>query len=103
MQFLEGITKSPGPFAVFVDETWQGASLLPARDTGHAKLTADRGAAGPNLAHATIRRWTSPIGGKVSVSGTLSHNVGGTGRRFEFSNGVYGRIISSRQGVCQAA
>jgi len=78
---------------------WKQASLLPAKDAGAAHLTANGGAPGDDLAHSVIRRWISPLAGKVDISGSLRHGLGDAAERFNYSNGVRGWIISNRAGV----
>ena len=36
---------------------------------------------------------------QVAISGTLNHRMGSQARRFDYSNGVRGWIVSSRRGV----
>ncbi len=78
---------------------WKHASLLPAADAGPAHLTPKGGAPGDDLAHSVIRRWVSPIEGEVNISGALTHQLGGYGKRFNQSNGIRGWIVSSRSGI----
>ncbi|MDX1980575.1 MAG: DUF1553 domain-containing protein, partial [Bryobacteraceae bacterium] len=87
------------PFRYFSDETWQASSLPPDREAGAAKLTASGGIPGDDTAHAVIRRWTSPIDGAIEIRATLSQPFGPYEQRFHLSNGIRGRIVSSRQGV----
>ena len=37
--------------------------------------------------------------GEVKVTGTLSHQLGQFGERFDYSNGIRGWIVSSRAGI----
>ena len=46
-----------------------------------------------------VRRWQAPRAVQVAVSRILSHRVGSQSRRFNYSNGVLGWIVSSRRGV----
>ena len=85
-------------------EHWQGERLqhgviLPSRHGGRASLTARSGAPGDDLTAAVTRRWVSPIGGRVSIQGTLNHPMSNQARRFGYSNGIRGWVISGRQGV----
>ncbi|MEZ5366536.1 MAG: DUF1553 domain-containing protein [Bryobacterales bacterium] len=93
-----GVVESFTPFAVWMDETWQNASLLPDAEAGAARLTAGGGAPGDDASNAVIRRWVSPFSGVVNVTGELRHALGAQGERFDYSNGVRGWVISSRQG-----
>jgi len=80
-------------------ERLQRGPMLPATVGGRAGLTATGGAPGDDLDHAVVRRWISPIEGKVSVSGVLNHPMGAQARRFQYSNGIRGWIVSDRQGI----
>jgi hypothetical protein len=62
-------------------------------------LTAAGGSPGQDLSTAIVRRWTSPIEGELKFSGTLNHALADIGRRYDYSNGIRGWILSSRQGV----
>ena len=78
-------------FTHFVGQTWQGGPKLPDPATSYASLTANGGHPGDDARHAAIRRWTSPIDGVVSISGTLAHHE-------NQGDGVRARIVSSRSG-----
>jgi hypothetical protein len=54
-------------------------------------LTAGGGHPGDDARHAAVRRWTSPIDGVVSISGSLAHHE-------KQGDGVHARIVSSRHG-----
>ncbi len=71
---------------------WQGGPAIPDPTLGFVLLHAAGGHAGNDQAHATIRRWTSPGAGKLTISGKFAH-AGGCG------DGVRGRIVSSRTGL----
>jgi len=79
------------PLPHFTGQAWQGGPGLPDPVFGWAFLTAQGGHAGNDLQHATIRRWTAPSDGTVTVSGTVAH-------RTKTGNGVRARLISSRAG-----
>ena len=79
------------PLPHFTGTAWQGGPSLPDPAFGWAFLTAQGGHAGNDLKHATIRRWTAPEDGTVTVSGTVAH-------RTKTGNGVRARLISSRDG-----
>ena len=90
------------PFTVWVDDKWQHASMLPAREggrAGRATLSASGGSPGDDLSSAVVRRWVSPLAGKIKISGGLKHNMGEAAWRFDYSNGVRGWIVSDRKGV----
>ena len=82
-----------------VEDRLQPVPMLPAPGFGRASLTPDGGFPGDGLECAVVRRWEAPRAMKVSVSGTLSHAMGSQARRFDYSNGVRGWIVSSRRGV----
>ncbi len=90
----QGRVKTFTAFRYFVDDTWQGASVLPAPDSGDASLRANGGHPGDDLRHAVIRRWVSPVAGKIVIEGTLRHNQDALGT----GDGVRARIVSSRLG-----
>jgi len=85
-------------FRYFSGDTWQGASMLPDAAMGKARITAGGGEAGDTVQQAPVRRWTSPVSGKISIEGTLKH----TQSAVPTGDGVHGRIVSSRQGELAA-
>ena len=93
-----GRVESFTPFAVWIDEAWQNASLLPDATAGAAMLSAGGGAPGDDHRNAVIRRWIAPFSGLVRIGGELKHALGAQAKRFDYSNGVRGWLISSRQG-----
>ena len=86
-------------FAYRVGDRLQPAPMMPSPGGGRVSLTATGGYPGDSLDSAAVRRWTAPESMKVSITGTLEHNLGDQGRRFDHSNGVRGWIVSSEQGV----
>ena len=82
------------PFPTFVDERWQGGSLLPAENFGKAVLRPAGGEPGERPDQAVVLRWMSPEAGKLSIEGTLRHGQGAV----PYGDGVHGRIVSSRDG-----
>jgi hypothetical protein len=82
------------PFPSFVPERWQGGAALPAASFGKASLTATGGEPGDDPHQVVIRRWTSPVSGKVNIEGTLRHGQPAV----PYGDGVRGRIVSSRHG-----
>ena len=84
---------------VFVDGSWRGSSHLPHPLSGPAELTATGGHPGDGLHNAVVRRWTAPVSGKVAIGGELRHTLGPYAERFDTTNGIRGRLISSRRGV----
>lgn len=81
-------------FPVFASDRWQGGGALPAPHTGKAMLRASGGEPGDNPNQAVIRRWVSPLSGKLSIEGTLRHGQPAV----PYGDGVRGRIVSSRDG-----
>ena len=82
-----------------VEDRLQPAPMLPAPRTGRASLSSAGGHPGDDLDSVVSRRWTAPEAMRVSVQGQLKHSLSDQGRRFEFSNGVRGWIVSSAHGV----
>jgi hypothetical protein len=87
-----GTDGSFAEFPVFVADRWQGAAMLPARDSGKGTLRATGGE--PGEREPVIRRWVSPVSGKLSIEGTLRHGQPAV----PYGDGVRGRIVSSRHG-----
>ncbi|MFO0906135.1 MAG: PSD1 and planctomycete cytochrome C domain-containing protein [Pirellulales bacterium] len=69
--------------------SWQGGPQLPDAQLGWVLQHANGGHPGGQF--ATIRRWTAPRAGKVSLKGGLSHGSPN-------GDGVRARVISSRSG-----
>ncbi|HXB74455.1 MAG TPA: DUF1549 and DUF1553 domain-containing protein [Candidatus Acidoferrales bacterium] len=88
-----GRMKSFTPFNYF-DESWQGAPTLPDPISGSARLRAAGGQPGEDPQHAVIRRWVSPVTGKIDIEGSLSHDQ----TDLPTGDGVRARIVSSRHG-----
>ncbi len=80
------------PLPHFTSSSWQGSAALPDPQVGWVILHAAGGHAGSDDAHCTIRRWTAPQKGLLSISGKLKHPS-------ENGNGVRGRLVSSRTGL----
>jgi hypothetical protein len=91
---VSGTVESFTPFPVFVSDRWQGASVLPAPRFGKALIRAVGGEPGWQPDQAVVRRWISPISGKLSIEGTLQHGQPAV----PYGDGVRGRIVSSRDG-----
>lgn len=77
------------PYPVFESQTWKGGTKLPDAKIGWSMLTARGGH--PDTQFASVRRWTSPVQGKIRVTGHFSHST-------EKGDGVELRIYS-RQGI----
>ncbi|MDA1163314.1 MAG: PSD1 and planctomycete cytochrome C domain-containing protein [Planctomycetota bacterium] len=70
---------------------WQFGTELPDPVVGYCFLTATGGH--PDVAtRAVIRRWTAPVTGQISVTGSLQHGSPN-------GDGVRGRVVSSRSGM----
>ena len=82
------------PFAVFAADRWQGGASLPAPHSGTAMLRANGGEPGEQRDQAVVRRWVSPVTGKLTIEGTLRHGQPAV----PYGDGVRGRILSSRHG-----
>ncbi|MEJ7607050.1 MAG: DUF1549 and DUF1553 domain-containing protein [Bryobacteraceae bacterium] len=82
------------PLPVFVPDQWQGGAILPSARSGKAVLRAAGGEPGEELQQAVVRRWVSPVSGKLSIEGTLRHGQPAV----PYGDGVRGRIVSSRHG-----
>jgi len=79
------------PFAHFNQGTWSAGAKRPDPKVGWALLNAHGGHAGNTLDKSPIRRWTAPVRGQVTLSGTLKHPSPN-------GNGIRGRLVSSRSG-----
>jgi hypothetical protein len=84
--------KSFATLSHWTGSTWQGGPNLPDPSTGYVILYANGGHAGNDQQHATIRRWTAPFAGVISITGQLHHPSAS-------GDGVRGRIVSSRTGL----
>ena len=68
--------------------------MLPAARSGKASIRAAGGEPGWQPDQAVVRRWVSPVSGKLSIEGTLQHGQPAV----PYGDGVRGRIVSSRDG-----
>ncbi|MGH9627847.1 MAG: DUF1553 domain-containing protein, partial [Bryobacteraceae bacterium] len=93
-RYGSGDAESFTPFTIFVGDRWQGEAVLPAEKSGKATLRAAGGEPGEHPNQAVIRRWISPVDGKVNIEGTLRHGQPAV----PYGDGVRGRIDSSRLG-----
>jgi len=80
--------------AVYSAERWQGGAVLPAGRFGKASLRAAGGEPGELASQAVVRRWVSPVAGKIGIEGTLRHGQPAV----PYGDGVRGRVVSSRHG-----
>jgi hypothetical protein len=79
------------PLPHWTGSAWQGGPSLPDPAVGWAIVNGGGGHAGNDPQHASIRRWTAPRKGLLSIRGKLKHGS-------ENGDGVRGRIVSSRSG-----
>jgi hypothetical protein len=82
------------PFTTFTGDRWQGGGALPAPRFGKSFLTSTGGEPGEMQNQAVVRRWTSPVSGKVNIEGSIRHGQPAV----PYGDGVRGRIVSSRLG-----
>lgn len=80
------------PLARWTGSVWQGGAAVPDPEVGFVIISASGGHTGNDLQHATIRRWTAPRDGIVSIIGKLHHPS-------DNGDGVRSRVISSRSGL----
>ncbi len=85
-------TKSFTKFAHWTGSQWQGGLIVPDPTIGFSFLNAAGGHTGNDQQHAPTRRWTAPLAGTVSVTGSLHHPS-------ENGDGVRSRVVSSRSGL----
>jgi hypothetical protein len=85
-------TRSFAKFPHWTGSQWQGGASMPDPQIGWAFLHAAGGHTGNDQQHAPIRRWTAPLAGMVSISGSLHHPS-------ENGDGVRSRIVSSHGGL----
>jgi len=76
------------PFEFFDGANYQLGPEFPDPRRGHLRLSATGGHPGRTAASPVIRRWTSPVSGTVSVSGTLEHLR-------DRGDGVRGRVLDA--------
>ncbi len=80
------------PLGHWTGSSWQGGAVVPDPQVGFVIVHAGGGHTGNDLQHATIRRWTAPRDGIVTVAGKLHHPS-------ENGDGVRSRVISNRSGL----
>jgi len=80
------------PLVHWTGSSWQGSATLPDPQIGYVIMHASGGHTGNDLQHASVRRWTAPRDGIVSVTGKLHHPS-------ENGDGVRSRVISNRSGL----
>jgi hypothetical protein len=77
----------------FTGSSWQGGPTLPDPALGYSIVHGTGGHAGNDQAHLSIRRWTAPRAGTLTIAGKLAYAGGGCG------DGVRGRVVSCRAGL----
>jgi hypothetical protein len=87
-----GVVRGFKPLPRFTGTAWQGAEAWPGGDSGWARLTAEGGHPGNTRTHAVVRRWTAPADLRVTVEGTLRHEV-------TEGDGVRGFVVAPRLGI----
>ena len=71
----------------YTGSSWQGSAILPDPTLGWVFFSAQGGHPG-NKEHPTIRRWTAPAAGTLSLQGTLGHGS-------ENGDGVEAMLVTS--------
>ncbi len=85
-------TKSFTKFPHWTGSQWQGGPIVPDPSIGFSFLNGSGGHTGNDQQHSPIRRWTAPLTGTVSITGSLHHPS-------ENGDGVRSRVVSSRNGL----
>ncbi|MFL3667081.1 MAG: DUF1553 domain-containing protein, partial [Verrucomicrobiota bacterium] len=80
------------PLPHFTGEAWGGGEKWPDAQLGWVRLTATGGHTGNGLHHAAVRRWVSPIDGKIRIRGSVQNDD-------DCGDGVRAIITSSRHGA----
>lgn len=80
------------PLPHFTGEAWGGSENWPDAQLGWLRLTATGGHAGNGLHHAAVRRWVSPIDGKIRIRGSIQNDD-------DCGDGVRAIITSPRHGT----
>jgi len=86
----KSITNTFTAFPHWSGSSWQGGAKLPDPALGWATLNANGGHPAKNF--ATVRRWTAPATGTLSITGNLQHGS-------DNGNGLRGLVISTRSGM----
>ncbi len=81
-----GQLKSFTPLPHFTGGAWQGGEKLPDEKLSWTSLNPKGGHPGGDFQHVTVRRWTAPADGRISIRGKLKHPA-------EEGDGVRGRIL----------
>jgi hypothetical protein len=81
-------------FGTYTGDRWQASARLVDPQSGKAVLTPTGGEPGEHSHQSVVRRWVSPVSGRISIDGTLRHGQGAV----PYGDGVRGRVVSSRTG-----
>lgn len=79
----------------FINGQWRNTPFPGDPRKTTAALNSKGGGVGDNKSFSSIRRWTAPFDGKISISGLLEHNFENACRSCK---GAFARIVSSRTG-----
>ncbi len=92
--YFDGATQQTHftPLPHFTGEYWRISDTYPDPEFGYVSLGATAGHPGNASQHSVIRRWVSPLEGKVRLRGRLIH-------KNEQGDGVRARLVSNRQGL----
>jgi hypothetical protein len=88
VELESGKVKTFIKLAHYTGSQWQGGEQVPDATIGWVLLHAQGGHPG-NTSYPTIRRWTAPFAGEVTLTGTLGHGS-------ENGDGVRARVIVSQ-------
>ncbi len=78
-------------YPLFLQNTWKGGEKLPDPKIGWSFVNSTMGHPDVKRA-ATIRRWTSPVTGKIRITGEISHAA-------EAGDGVELQVVSDQKGM----
>jgi hypothetical protein len=95
MDIAKGVVENFTALPHYTGAAYQGGANWPDAKLGWVQLTAEGGHPGNTLDHAAVRRWTSPVSGKVTIAGRITHEP-------LDGDGIMARVISSRHGVLGA-
>jgi hypothetical protein len=84
------------PLKYFSEQHWQPASMTPQPVFGDAELSPKGGYPPDDPTKGIVRRWISPVAGKVEITGTLVHKANDDEYLKRWSDGVRARIVLNR-------
>jgi hypothetical protein len=76
-------------FPLYKNGSWSGNDGVPDKELGYALLRDKGGHPGKSSALASVRRWTAPRPGELSINGTLEHPS-------ELGDGVRATVLQNR-------